>query len=278
MQIEVLNWDKFQPRKDLKSLKWFRLEADLIFSQSLFGLTPAEKWFFIFILSSCAKHNSNILKLDVCYAHHNSGLSEKDILNAIENLQKNQLINYTPVNIRTNPYRSVQIRTDSCPTIHNKTIHNNTEQNITIHNNTEQVKKVVGCKALLTQGTEVWNAYAYAYATKYRTQPIRNAKTNSICKRLVETVGKEKAINIAKHYLTINDQWYLKNYHKLDFCLSDYQKIITSFDTGLKITSTQANDLDRKQTISDAFDRVSTEYEEIYDSGNPNIKSNGRDV
>jgi hypothetical protein len=91
-----------------------------------------------------------------------------------------------------------------------------------------------------TDGSEVWFSYASAYEARYKKSPVRNAKTNSICAMLIKNVGKEKAISLVKHYLQSSDAFYVRNYHKLDFCLSDYQKILTSLETGLVITSKSA--------------------------------------
>lgn len=140
---------------------------------------------------------------------------------------------------------------------------NNNDNNVNNYNNynkliVEKTKKVKNEKS---DGTQVWFSYANAYESRYKTQPTRNAKTNSLCKRLVEYAGKDDAIKLAAHYLSINDQWYLKNYHKLDFLLSDYQKIITSMKSGININSTRAQQIDKLQSNHDAFANVARMYE-----------------
>ena len=47
--IRFINWEKYNPRKELKSLSWLRLDADIGFSESLFGLNAESKWLWIFL-------------------------------------------------------------------------------------------------------------------------------------------------------------------------------------------------------------------------------------
>jgi len=135
-------------------------------------------------------------------------------------------------------------------------------------------KKLICCKSKVskptTPGSEVWFSYADAYERKYRTSPIRNSKTNSQCKRLIYLVGKENACKIVKHYLTINDQFYIKKAHDIGLCITDYQKILTSAETGINITTTKATQVDKMQTNRDAFREVSKMMEENYEKINGN--------
>ena len=118
-------------------------------------------------------------------------------------------------------------------------------------------------KKPVTAGTEVWQAYEEAYRLRYGVQPIRNSKTNSVCKKLIDSVGKDNAINVVTNYLRINDRWYINKAHDISLCISDYQKILTCIETGVHINSSLANQIDKKQATSDAIDRGYEIYKKI---------------
>lgn len=82
-------------------------------------------------------------------------------------------------------------------------------------------------------GALTWNAYVEAYQGRYRgVAPAANPKVRSICSRLVQYVGEEKAPLLARFYLGQNDQWLIVNRHPLEALLKNYQKYLTMMDGG----------------------------------------------
>jgi hypothetical protein len=61
--LEILNWEKYNPRFDSKKPSWFRMEANFATSQEYFGLTPAQKWAWIVIMCSACQSNGKPLTL-----------------------------------------------------------------------------------------------------------------------------------------------------------------------------------------------------------------------
>lgn len=112
----------------------------------------------------------------------------------------------------------------------------------------------------ISKGSTVWKAYVQSYKALYKVEPTRNAKTNTICKRLIDLVGIEKSLVIVRHYLNIKDAFYLRAYHKIDFCLSDYQKILTSYQANIKINDSNAREFERTQNMRDVFDELRQEW------------------
>jgi len=98
-----------------------------------------------------------------------------------------------------------------------------------------------------TDGSRVWISYAKAYESRYLNIPVRNAKTNSICSKLVSYVGVEDAISIVEQFLRIDDSFYIRKAHDLGLCLSDYQKILTTAKTGVSITETNSRQIDKQR-------------------------------
>ncbi len=129
----------------------------------------------------------------------------------------------------------------------------------------EDIKKVTAPKISRTRsvvskdpskGTQVWFSYAKAYEAKYANLPIRNAKTNSMCSKLVSYVGLEDAIKIVDHFLKIDDSFYIRKAHDLGLCLSDYQKILTTANTGINITGQRARQIENKSNLIDVMNQL----------------------
>lgn len=77
MQVEIVNWEKFNPRKDLKSSSWLRLENTFCTHPDFFDLTNDQKMVWIFMLCEASRKqaatitiNTNmvaaILKVESC--------------------------------------------------------------------------------------------------------------------------------------------------------------------------------------------------------------------
>ena len=102
MVITIANWEEYNPRKDLKSMHWFRLESDMIFNHKLFKLSVSGKWLFIFILALCAKKMSACIDYDADYFSHYSAIPKKDITKLIKELQALELIRTDTNELDTN--------------------------------------------------------------------------------------------------------------------------------------------------------------------------------
>jgi len=65
MRVEIVNWGKYQPRKDYKSTPWLRLDNKIINDFKISQLSPAEKWLWITILALAATENNSSFETSV---------------------------------------------------------------------------------------------------------------------------------------------------------------------------------------------------------------------
>lgn len=111
--IKVTNFDKYNTRKDLKNMSWFRLQSNIHTSQTLFDLPAEGKWLWIFILCECARNVSDTITLRTRYVNSLTGIVDKKVLEYIMLMQNCQLLEvladsrYEPV---TN---SLRVRTEN---------------------------------------------------------------------------------------------------------------------------------------------------------------------
>ena len=91
---------------------------------------------------------------------------------------------------------------------------------------------------------KIWNSYSAAYFSRYKTEPIRNAKINSQISQIAKRLGVE-AIEVVKFYLSHNDSFYLKNLHSLGLCLNNAESLRTQWARGKAITGRDVHNFEK---------------------------------
>ncbi len=103
--------------------------------------------------------------------------------------------------------------------------------------------------------TETWQSYADAFFERYKTEPVRNAKTNSQIKQLVERLGCD-APHVASWFVhNCNASWNVKTMHSLDGLLSHAEAFRTQWATNNAVTDHQARSVDRMGDVSRRIDQ-----------------------
>lgn len=106
---------------------------------------------------------------------------------------------------------------------------------------------------------DTWESYAAAYADRYHTPPIRNAKVNSLIKRFCQMVPASEAASIAAHYVRHNGQYYVAKLHPVDLLLLDAAKLRTEWATGVRMTATRARQIDQTGSMMDMVAEIKRE-------------------
>lgn len=106
---------------------------------------------------------------------------------------------------------------------------------------------------------DTWESYAAAYADRYHTAPLRNAKVNSLIKRFCQMVPAAEAASIAAHYVRHNGQYYVAKLHPVDLLLADAAKLRTEWATGMRMTTTRARQMDRTGSMLDMVAEIKRE-------------------
>jgi len=113
IQIEILNWSKYNdPRHDVKSPSWFRLENETWISESLFSLSAEEKWVWICLLCHASKKRSGKLKLNVKWFADLAKVSVQVIESTIQKLVTAENLTCTAENLPLQTDRQTDRQTD----------------------------------------------------------------------------------------------------------------------------------------------------------------------
>jgi hypothetical protein len=85
--ITILNWEKYNPRKDIKSTSWFRLQNSLFEDPNFFDFSPEELLLWIYLLSMASKKQDGQVRLSLAHAEKIGRLTLGIIESALEKLK-----------------------------------------------------------------------------------------------------------------------------------------------------------------------------------------------
>lgn len=87
--VSIPNWDKFNPRKDVKHPSWLRLEHDFFTKTDFFSFKSAELLAWVYILTEASKASSSLVTLSVEHANKVGRIKPSDLASAIAKLKAN---------------------------------------------------------------------------------------------------------------------------------------------------------------------------------------------
>lgn len=223
--ITIMNWEKYNPRKDIARPWWFALNHDFFEDQKITDFSLEEKAAFIYILCQASKNYSERGKMTINTKHATvyMGISEP---------QAEELLNRTVkklVKLRIVECRSVRGLYAIC-TPHNSTVHNSTVQDITLHNKEELKAPAVANADASTFISKYIKAHQGRYGGKSR--PNLTGKVQGQIKNLLKSISIDRAINLVEVYYQMDDAWFITKCHDFTTFVENLQKIGIALDTG----------------------------------------------
>ncbi len=107
----------------------------------------------------------------------------------------------------------------------------------------------------------IWEAYRSAYRHRYGVDPVRNRSVNIGLCQVIDKLGAEDAPAVAAYYVTHNGQWYVTKMHPVNLLVVDAEKLRTEWATNRQVTTTQARQVDGKQTRGAVWNKLIEEAE-----------------
>jgi len=105
-----------------------------------------------------------------------------------------------------------------------------------------------------TSGALIFEAYQESYVQRYKIEPLRNAKTNSICSQIAKQLSIDEAVALMHFYLQQNVAWYVQKAHAIEYALKDLQALRTNMLNNQAMSSRQAQLVDKQQSQKNALD------------------------
>jgi len=112
-----------------------------------------------------------------------------------------------------------------------------------------------------------WVAYSAAYKNRYNAEPVRNQQANGIIAKFVKAVGQDDAPLIARYYVNLNNEFYIRKMHDLKMLIGDAQAIRTQWLTNRNVTASSARSMDKAQaSLSSVDDYLRQKFGDDYQS------------
>lgn len=96
-------------------------------------------------------------------------------------------------------------------------------------------------------GALIFEAYKDAYIQRYKIEPLRNAKTNSICSQIAKQLSLDEAQAVMHFFVQQNVAFYIQRGHAIQLALGDLQVLRTNMLQNKAMSSRQAFLVDKQQ-------------------------------
>lgn len=92
VNIEINEWEKYNPRSDRISYTWFRLQNDIVVSPKYFGWTSDQRIIWIGMLAEYSRNSCEPFVLNTTWLSQQLNIQVKLILSAIQLLIENNMV------------------------------------------------------------------------------------------------------------------------------------------------------------------------------------------
>jgi hypothetical protein len=261
IEIEILNWEKFNPRKDLKATSWVRLQNSIFEDHQFFDFDHSEICFWIYLISLASKKQNGTVLLNLAHAERIGRFSIETIHSAIQKLsnidcvQKHSEHVTSTSRARTTTNERTNNETDAHERNDDETNANVTDTRTHVTNTKSKTKPSAESASadLGKQSSEVIARYCELWKARYKTNISFSNKWAGNAKTLVKDHGKARAIELVEAFMEMNDRWFLDNRHSFDLLLTKLASITHYAGTGVVVTQTQLNQLDKTQANKTAL-------------------------
>ena len=113
--------------------------------------------------------------------------------------------------------------------------------------------------------TQVFEAYCEGMKQRYGdVTPQRNAAINSQLKKMIERIGLENSITVARHYPLHQSGWYVQKVHSVGLMLADCEALLIQVQSGKMITRSGAYKADRQGEFQNSIAQVTKQDMEVF--------------
>lgn len=252
--LSVKNYEKYQHYKD-RNPPWVKVYWDLLSDDKFIMLTMEERSLYLHMILLASRHG-NVIPLDGNYIR----LQLK--LNAEPNLRTLISAGFLIATCKPGPSKRVEEKLhDAMPLDQRerKSSEKELEGEKEKKENTCETPEN-GARIIVPSqkgiSVKTWEAYSCAYLKRYGSIPVRNKKINGQLCSLVERLGAEEAPLVAAFYVEHNNPYYVRERHPVDALLKSAEGLRTQWATGVKATTGEAKNAERRDDVSEQFKRL----------------------
>ena len=224
MEIEVKNWEKYNPRTDRATSSWFRLQNNIISEPKFFGLTVSQKFITVCLLAEASKNGGARCKIHVLWMADMLKVSPDEIYKTIQHLEMAGMILVTGGNALVSPGISTNERTD-----------------VTNGRNELKTKRTLTRRAVgpPEKANEVIAFYCNQWKARTgssKSPDIRGKEAGQLA-RFVKDVGVNRAREVIASYFSMPDQLFVRRSWDVSTMLLSLNAISQFEATGKIVTS-----------------------------------------
>jgi hypothetical protein len=225
IEVEIVNWEKFNTRRDIKATHWFRLENSFVDDPDFYHFTFEERFVWIMILSLASRKSKAKISINLQYAERCCGLSIDGVFSALEKLKECGCITHNV----TQATRARDV--DVTPTYANDTLQTNkqtiqTEQTGQTYSGKKSKKPKASPESLRSRAKlkEFWlERFSQRFGHPYAGAD--SAFFNTTLKKIHESLGDRKTAEAMRDYLAWNDPFIAKKGHPLHLLLQNLHSL-----------------------------------------------------
>lgn len=217
IEVTILNWQKYQFRKEVKNPSWFRLENRMWNDQQFFYFSAEERWIWVCLLSLASQKQSATLVVNEDWLSQDSRVGIPTITSALKKLKENNCLEYTlqERNVHVQPCDSTR---------HNITRHNKTSIGVDASRHTPPKSGSPNSRLIVE--------YIKAYQLRYKARPIIDKRTQGLVKTILKAVPEDQACEMVQAFVQMNDPWFIKKAHDFPTFYENLTKVSMALQTG----------------------------------------------
>jgi hypothetical protein len=231
VKVEIINWDKFNPRKDIKATHWFRLDNAIFENPDFFDFSHAEICFFVYLLSQASKKMAGAISLNLEHANRIGRFSDNEITSALDKLEQLSIIKYDKNEYVT---QTLRIR-DANDTLRTNEQNITNKQTILRREKSEVTKKPKGA-ASHPHAYLFIAEYVKAYQKRYgpKARPDLRGKVSGQISIFLKDYTLERAVELIQAYCQMDGQkdWFKTKGHDFMTFLENLNPVSIALERG----------------------------------------------
>lgn len=279
--LKINKWKKYQIRKELKSMTYFRLQNDIFWDAKFASLTLTGKILWFYLLCEATRQydggnpdrSGGEVQLNMHLTMRQTGGNPRHIRSSILDLEQLQMV-------------TVISNTNLCPIVEESrkeesrtTVSSKLKPTKNVDSSTQQVEKKSLTKEKkstkiskqanqleLPEETKakpiqlLMSQYYKTWSSKYGAKIARKPADGAIMKRLLKVNSFEHMTDMINAYFEMPDSWAVKKAHDLFTFERNFGEIVRFINTGQMVTRSKANEVDSDMEFKQKDAKREAEY------------------
>lgn len=262
IEVEVFNWEKYNPRKDVQKNSWFRFEHDVTTDDRFYHFTHEELWAYVHVLSTCSKHRASRVRMNLQHVFNTTRIQPRAFISALDKLEELSILTADVTDALRERYADVTLRNDTIRNVTERNVETNTScidststqgEMFPVEQKPKAVRRLNAADQDLNR--EIWQSYSNAYERRYNVKPVRNATVNSKISALRARLGAE-AVGVVAFYVASSNAFYARSLHAIGLCLKDAESLRTQWVKGRAVTEADVRNLEKANRMQNTIERI----------------------